>query len=209
MAKITAIRWAKGKSRKAGVSLDGGKAILIDQGLALREGLKIGQELSRERVAALLRANDGEKCYNTALRYLNYRPRSESEIRQKLGQRRFDDESIQAALARLKGKGLMDDAEFARFWKENRQSFKPRSRWLISHELQQKGVPQETIEAVVDDVDDADTAYAVAANKARLLKGCDYESFRRRLGDHLKRRGFGYAVIIQTVERLWREREIT
>jgi regulatory protein len=208
MAIITALKMGRGKGSKTGVSLDGGKAIFIDPGLALREGLKVGQELSPDGVAALLKANTGERCYNTALRYLGYRPRSESEMREKLGQRGFDDGCIQAALERLKGKGLMDDAEFARFWKENRLSFGPRSRWLIGHELKQKGVPQEAIETILGDVDDADNAYRAAVNKARILKDCDYESFRRRLGDHLKRRGFGFGVIIKTVDRLWKEREI-
>ena len=32
------------------------------------------------------------------------------------------------------------------------------------------------------------------------------ESFRRRLGTYLKRRGFGYGVIKETIERLWQER---
>jgi hypothetical protein len=35
----------------------------------------------------------------------------------------------------------------------------------------------------------------------------DYQSFRRRLGGYLKRRGFGYGVINHTVERLWQEHE--
>jgi len=33
----------------------------------------------------------------------------------------------------------------------------------------------------------------------------DYQVFRRRLGDFLKRRGYGYGVVQETVARLWRE----
>jgi regulatory protein len=199
----------KGKSKGTGVSVDGQKVIPIDPAVALREGLKAGQELPEDRVAALLKASGDEKCYNAALRYLGYRPLSESEMRQKLARRGFDEDCIGATIGRLREKGLMDDAEFARFWKDNRQSFGPRSRWLIGQELKQKGVPQEAIDSVLDDVDDSENAYNVGRSKARFLKECDYESFRRRLGDHLKRRGFGYGVIINTIERLWRERDTT
>jgi SOS response regulatory protein OraA/RecX len=33
----------------------------------------------------------------------------------------------------------------------------------------------------------------------------DYQSFRRRLGEYLRRRGFNYEVINHTVERVWQE----
>ncbi len=206
MARVVSLNRGKGKIKGTGLSLDG-RVIPIDPVVALREGLKAGQELDADRVAALLKASGEEKCYNAALRYLGYRPLSESEMRLKLAGRGFDEDCIETTLGRLREKGLMDDAGFARFWKENRQSFSPRSRWLIGQELKQKGVPQEAIDSVLGDIDDSENAYSVGRSKARLLKDCDYESFRRRLGDHLKRRGFGYGVIINTVERLWRERD--
>ena len=43
--------------------------------------------------------------------------------------------------------------------------------------------------------------------KARHLAAADYPLFRRRLGEHLKRRGFNYAAINEAVEKVWRERE--
>jgi regulatory protein len=60
---------------------------------------------------------------------------------------------------------------------------------------------------VVSDIDDADSAYHAAQKKAYNLTGTDYQDFRRRLGEYLKRRGFSYSVIIKTTEHLWQERE--
>ena len=94
---------------------------------------------------------------------------------------------------------------FAQFWKDNRGTFSPRSRWLIRRELGQKGVAADTIDRVVGEVDDADSAYHAALKKARRLPLSDYQGFRRRLGEYLKRYGFGYGVINRTVERLWQE----
>ena len=51
----------------------------------------------------------------------------------------------------------------------------------------------------------AAAAYQADLHKAQHLPKQDYEVFRRRLGDYLKRRGFGYTVISQTVKRLWQE----
>jgi len=33
----------------------------------------------------------------------------------------------------------------------------------------------------------------------------DYQTFRRRLGEYLGRRGFSYNVISETTERVWKE----
>ena len=206
MAKITALNWGKGRNKKANVSLDGKPALSLEPEVALKEGLMVGQELSDSRTAALVKASHQQQCYNAALRYLDYRPRSEYEMRQRLRQRGFDKDSIQAALSRLKEQGLIDDSDFARFWKDNRQSFSPRSQWLVGLELKQKGVPREFIKQVVSTIEDAENAHRVAVSKAHSLADCDYQSFRRRLGEHLKRRGFSYGVIIKTIERLWQER---
>lgn len=207
VAKITALRLGKGRNKKANVSLDGKLALRLEPEVALKEGLKVGQELSASRIEALNKASRWQSCYDAALRYLGYRSRSEYEIRQRLHQHGFDGDSIKAALSRLKEQNLINDGDFARFWRDNRQSFSPRSRWLVRLELKQKKVSEEIIEQVVSTIDDTENAYSVAKVKARGLANCDdYQSFRRRLGDHLKRRGFGYGVIIKTVERLWQER---
>ncbi|MCJ7764175.1 MAG: RecX family transcriptional regulator, partial [Dehalococcoidales bacterium] len=129
------------------------------------------------------------------------------EVKQRLAQHGFDKDTIGEVLARLKEQGLVDDGDFARFWRDNRQSFNPRSQWLTRVELRQKGVPDEIINQVVSSIDDADNAYRTAKKKADSLTITDYQDFRRRLGEYLKRRGFNYSVIIKTIERLWQERE--
>ena len=63
----------------------------------------------------------------------------------------------------------------------------------------------EIIKEGTDDSNDMDSAYHAALSKAQRLPKQDYEVFRRRLGDYLRRRGFGYTVINQTVEKMWQE----
>jgi regulatory protein len=102
---------------------------------------------------------------------------------------------------------LVDDMAFAQFWKDNRESFSPRSQWLTKLELRRKGVANNIIDQVVDTIDEEDSAYRAALSKARSLPLSDYQSLRRRLGDYLKRRGFGCGVINHTIERLRPELE--
>ena len=205
MGMITAIRYGRGKSKRVNVFIDGQFAFGMEAEAAVKEGLRVGQELSTGQIESLAGSDRVHRCIDAALRYLSYRPRSEFEIRGRLQRRGFDASSVDAVMSKLKERGLVDDTAFAQFWKDNRESFSPRSQRLTRLELKQKGVPDDVIEGVVDTADDDDSAYRAALNKARSLSLSDYHSFNRRLGGYLKRRGFGYGVVNHTVKRMWQE----
>jgi len=207
MSKITALR-AGTRGKRVNVFLDGKFSFSLEAEVAVKEGLQIGQELSANQIGAIARSDHFHRCLNVAARYLSYRPRSEFELRERLHQRGFDDDCIEAVLTKLKEQGLVDDMAFAQFWRDNRESFNPRSQWLTKLELRRKGVASDIIDQVVETIDDDDSAYRAAQGKARSLPLSDYQSFRRRLGEYLKRRGFGYRAIYHTVERLWQEQGV-
>jgi len=206
MKKVTALRMGRGKEKRLNVFLDGRFTFSLGAELAIKEDLQIGQELSTDQTEALTKSDRFQRCLDAAFHYLGYRPRSESEVRERLRRRGFEGHCIEAAIARLKELGLVDDVAFAQFWKENRESFRPQSQRLIRLELRRKGIVSEIIDQVTGDVDDGDSAYRTALHKTRQWPLSDYPSFRRRLGEYLKRRGFAYEVINHTVERIWQER---
>ena len=80
-----------------------------------------------------------ERAYLSGLRLLSYRSRSRLEMRQRLG-KRFSAEAVEEAVSRLEESGYLDDASFARSWKEGREAHKPRSANLVRRELRHKGV---------------------------------------------------------------------
>ena len=148
-----------------------------------------------------------QPCFDAASRYLSYRPRSELELKMRLRKRGFDENSINKVISILKEKMLVNDYAFAMFWKANRDSFNPRSRSMLKRELRQKGISPDIITRVVDELDDYDSAYRAAIKRARSLLSLNYESFRHKCGDYLRRRGYNYEVIRKTVNKLWQEIE--
>ena len=154
MKKITAIRGGKVRRKRVNVFLDGKFAFSLEAEVAMKEDLKVGQELSASQIEALAGSDQFHRSLNAAARYLSYRPRSEFELRQKLHQRGFDGDSVEVVVAKLKEQGLVDDMAFAQFWKDNRESFSPRSQRLTGLELRRKGVADDTIAQVVDAIDD-------------------------------------------------------
>jgi regulatory protein len=205
MGKITALKTNKRTGRQVNLYLDGKFAVKLDTELAVKKGLKVGEEISDGRIKELTEDVGLARGLNIAYRFLSYRPRSEAEMKDRLHRRGFEDSKIEIVINKLKEQNLLDDTAFAQFWKENRQMFRPRSQRLTRMELRKKGVADEIIDEVTEKLDDMESAYQAALSKAQHLPKQEYEVFRRRLGDYLKRRGFGYAVINQTVKRIWQE----
>jgi regulatory protein len=155
----------------------------------------------------LTESSSVQDCLNAAYHYLSYRPRSEGEIRQWLHRRGFADEVADKTIVKLREQNLSDDFAFARFWKENRLSFRPKSQRLIKKELRDKKVASEIIEQVTQDIDDEAIAYKLGSSRMPALAHLDYKDFYRRLSSYLAYRGFGYEVIKRTAALIWQERE--
>ncbi len=204
---ITAIKAGKNpRIQRSNIFLDGKYAFSLDNEVIAKESLKVGQALSTNEVDILTRADHFQRCLNAAFQFLSYRPRSEAETKTRLQRRGYADEEIEKVIGQLKRLNLLDDAAFAAYWKENRNSFKPRSQRMLKLELRRKGVESEVIDEAIENIDETDSAYRAAMQKARTLSVTDYQIFRQRLGGYLQRRGFNYGVINKIVKKVWQER---
>jgi regulatory protein len=204
MKTITDIKPQRRGRNRANVFLDGAFAFSLSKATVEHSRIALGQVLTDSQIAELTAGDSVEKCLQAALRLLNYRLRSEAEIRVRLC-RRFDREVVDSVISQLTDKQMIDDFAFATFWKQNRESCNPRGQRLLRLELSKKGVSQEVITEVLEGLDEEESAYRAAKKKERSLQREDYDGFRRKLGSSLRRRGFSYEVIKRTVERIWRE----
>lgn len=203
---ITAIKTQNRRrgSARAGIYLDGSFAFSMERDMVVKRGLCMEQPLSDSQVKELALADVSGKCYNAAIRLLSYRPRSEAEIRARLNQR-FDREIIEGVVLQLRESQMIDDTAFALYWIEEREYFSPRGKRLLKVELTRKGIDGEVIDEVLDGIDDNECAYRAAQKKGQSLIREDHETFKRKLGGFLLRRGFGYETVNSTTERLWQE----
>ncbi len=201
---ITALKEQTKNKGRVNVYLDGTFAFGLADTIAAT--LRVGQSLSDDDIARLRQRDARERAYDQALRFLRYRPRSADEVSRYLAGKEVPPEVIAETLARLAGAGLLDDRAFAHFWVENRTSFRPRSARALRFELRRKGVSDGAIEAALGALDEREAAYQAARARAARLEHADRETFYRRLGEFLQRRGFGYELARETVSRLWRER---
>ena len=205
MPQITDIRPQKKRQDRVNIFIDGRYAFALDQLSAHEARLEIGQELSDEQLAELMDKAGLDSAMSISLRYLTARPRSERELRNRLRQRQVGEMIIDRTVEQLKARGLLDDFTFAQYWVDQRVTFRPRSRRMLEMELRQKGVNGSAIEDVTLDMDDEAEAYRAAQRRARTLPTDDFDAFFKKLVDHLRRRGFGYATASKTARGLWAE----
>lgn len=203
VSRITGLRFQQHDNHRVNVYLDGEYAFGLQDIVAAR--LHLGQELSPAEITALCEKDSLEAMNERVLRLLAGRPRSEREVRSYLKRRGADDATVEQLLTRLREQHLVDDAEFARSWVENREEFRPRGARALRAELWQKGIDAEVADAAVQTVDEEQSALRAAARLAERLARTEEQEFRRRVFGLLQRRGFGYQVSQRVVARLWHE----
>ncbi|MBA3075547.1 MAG: hypothetical protein FP831_18265 [Anaerolineae bacterium] len=199
--QITAIHVQKHDPNRLNIELDGEFAFGLSRLVAA--WLNVGDFLTEENINTLIESDSSEVAYQKATRLLDYRPRTEKEIRQRLIQKEFSTLEIDQVVLRLKRANLVQDQQFAKMWIENRNDFHPRSQRLMRYELRIKGVAEQTIEsALADSADDLDLATRAAAQYARKLNFQDRVLFRKKLSAYLARRGFSYGTISPVIRDL-------
>jgi regulatory protein len=201
---ITAIKVQKRNPQRVAIYLDGEFAFGLARIVAA--WLNVGKALSDEDILKFKEQDTLEVAYQKALHFISYRPRATAEVQKKLVEKGFSEPDVVETLERLQRNGLLNDAQFAQAWVENRMAFRPRSRRVMAFELRRKGLVDETIDqALGEQVDEESLAYEAGRRQARRLAGLERREFRTKLGAFLGRRGFSYDVVRPVVDRLWAE----
>ena len=204
MQKITAIKVQRKNKERVNIYLDGEFAFGLTRIVA--GWLQVGQLLDEKKIEQLKADDEREMAYIRALNYLSYRPRSIKEIELNLKKYNVPETIIPEVIKRLKSNNFVNDQEFAKLWIENRNTFRPRGKRALQVELRQKGINNEDIQPMLDElVDEESLAYQAGLKKARILANLEWQDFRRKLGAFLARRGFPYSVISPLLRPLWDE----
>lgn len=128
------------------------------------------------------------------LRLLTGAPKSRSELEKALRRKDCPDDVAAEVLDRFEQVGLVDDDAYARSFVRSKQAGRGLARRALSHELRQKGVDDETAQAVLDEVDPEDErarAHELVDKKLRSMHGLDRAVQTRRLAGMLARKGYG------------------
>lgn len=201
MLIITKIKPQKNKKR-VNVYLDGRFSFGLDLENFMKLGLKVGQEYSEEEVNEIIKKAEFQKTYDKLLRFATLRPRSKKEVNTWFVKHKVHDSIHDSLFNRLKRLDLIDDEKFAKWWVEQRLSFRPRGKRILNYELRIKGIDRDIIEKVVSEVEIDEAKIAKELLEKKLYRWKNLEKFkaRKKMSDFLARKGFEWDVIKNAID---------
>ena len=206
---ITAITPQKNANDRYSLFVDGEFVLGLGIDVVIEFGLSAGMSVDEDLLIKIKSREEIVRAVNAAMHLLAYRARSTGELEQRLRQKKFSLEAIEAAIEKLREWHYLDDEAFASNWMEQQLAHRPRSRRAMEHDLRTRGIDKEIIEQTVSsaEIDEVGDATRASARKWESWSKLPDDVRRRRLSGFLARRGYGYDVVRQVTAHF--EGEVT
>lgn len=201
MDMITTVQKERSKFR---VTINGDTDILVPGKIFRERPLSEGEPIDLEEYDNWLMVRQYRQALDRAVAALASRAHSRHELEQKLLRAGYRPCTVEMVLYKLETEGFLDDADFARQWVEARTTRKLGTR-RIAQELRHKGVSADEAEAALAQVDEDEqlTAATALVEKAlaRAKPGEDPRKTANRITGMLARRGYGWDIARQALEK--------
>lgn len=195
--KVTAIKQQVKNRSRYSIFVDDKYSFSLSELGLINSGLKVDEEIGKERLGELKDTARLDKAYNQALNLIARRMRSAWEIENYLKRKGYDPSLSLEILNKLSDLGYVDDFKFAKAWVADRRLLRPTSKRKLQLELRQKRVTDEIIQEALttDETDEKEVLSQLIAKKRKQTKYQD----DLKLMQYLSRQGFSYDMIKSTI----------
>jgi regulatory protein len=207
MQTITNITEHPRKPGRYVIDVDGKQFAVVSADTLSETKTGVGVVVDERLAARLNDAAEDVAMYDRALNLLAFRARSARELQRRLTMKGESRERAERVIEKLRGVGLIDDADFARQVARSKVSAGASKR-RVQQELFKRGVARDVADEAVAEVleDEAVDQVAVAERVARKrlpsLASADAATQRRRLYAFLARRGHDSETIRTVMDRV-------
>ena len=198
MSRITSIEPQKRKGR-FNIFLDGEFAFGADKETIYNFGLRKNDDITKDKINEIIEYDEFNFSKKIAYNFLNYKSRTEKEIKKKLKEKKISEKSIDKVIAILKNLKFIDDTRYAKLYVEEKLTNNPKGKRVISMKLAEKGVSKEVINSIIDSQynEDKETAKAKELllkylKKVRAKSDLDK---KQKCYRYLLSRGFDYEIV--------------
>lgn len=192
-----------------GVELENGENLRLTYDAYTQYKLSSGMDLSGDLYIEVYEESRKFDCRSKGISYLGLRARSVDEMKKYLKKKNFSDRDIADTVEFLKGKGYLNDYEFAKLYTKDRMKSGKRGKDLIVRDLFRKGIGRKEIDKAIKecgaDVADEEAVFLLARKKYESVKHKDNPA--SKVSNYLRQRGFDYDVIKKVLKRLGEEVE--
>ena len=194
MGKITSIEVQKRNVNRVNVYVDEVFTFACDAELIYKQGIQKDSIIDVEAIKEIVKEDEFIKCKNSALRTVEKTYKTEKELRDKLAEKGFEEDTIKRAIEFLKEYNLLNDEKYAEMYIKDRLRSQGRNK--IKYALIRKGVSEDILLN--------DTAFKLAEKKYNILKKKESDKYKlsQKLFRFLLSKGYDYECCNSIVRRL-------
>lgn len=193
MPIITDMKIQKNNKSRANLYLDGEFAFGVEMLTVMKLGLKIGQDVSAEKLREAVLDSEKSVAFEKAIDYLSRGMKTEKQMRDYLVKKGYVDEIVHHVVSKLKDYRYLDDKQYAALYVE--QNSKTKGERRLTQELQQRGISKTFAEEASQT--DSETEWQNALTLAKKYmrgKTLDLKNLQR-LQRYLLSRGYGFDTV--------------
>jgi len=161
--------------------------------------IHIGIDITEKQIDELKHLANTSKAYSYCLNYIARRPRSCGELADYLRRKDYEPAVAEQVIDRLLRNKMLDDADFARIWVENRILLKPSSRRRLTQELRQKKIEPDIIDQILTRLDPDIELQQACTLIQKKMKNPSYID-QQKLIQYMLHQGFPFSVVKQALE---------
>ena len=211
--RITSIVRQKKDKARASIFLDEEFAFGVCDQTIEEFRLRKGDYIDRELFEKITDFDLFVEAKRIALAFLNYRARSQKEIKERLEKEDIPESVILRVLDFLAEHKLIDDEAWSKAFVNDTLTRKLVSSRQLAFGLKQKGVPKEVVEATISDLNasESDESRAMSAAEKRwpriLKTERDPRKQKQKLYTFLAGRGFSFETINEVYKKIGADTE--
>lgn len=200
---ITSVERNKRNKEMLSVFVDERYAFSILEEDYLRLCLYEKKEICDDEIESIKNNVTLRSAKSKAVKYLSYRLLSEAELFQKLQAKGYDEDVICSVISELKSMGYINDMIYAQKFVYERVKLKPKSKKMLRMELNNKGISDDVIELVLEDLDfDEDVVIERLIRKKFGKYDMKEPKIVRKIYSFLMHRGFSLENIKSVLGRI-------
>lgn len=154
--------------------------------------LSCDEDLDFETYKKILRENDFNRCKNEALKQISYRARTSFDLKNKLKEKKYDQEAIDKVIQFLEDYDLIDDELYVKSFVNDKSKINNWSKGKIMYKLKAKHINDGLIDTYLNEISDQEEyekAYEAGLHKKESIDD------KNKVYRFLASRGFSYDII--------------
>lgn len=202
---ITSIEAQKKNKDRVNIFIDNEFAFACSNELIYSHGLKKGIQVDTKILEELVKADNYIKGKTAALRYIERAMKTKKQVEDMLYKKEMAEETVNKVIEFLESYGFIDDKRYAESF--IKQKLKESGKNKIKYDLLKKGIDEELIKELLDEVsseDESAVALALAEKKARILGKSEKDKGKLlgKVTKYLLSKGYTYDLINQIVNKV-------